>query len=116
MLPNFQNRGEKMKSTYLKFFVHENNRHQHALIYEWLLEKAKGMGIKGGSAFKAIAGFGRHGTLHEDRFFELAGELPVEVVFLVSEDEAENLLAAIRNERLSLFYAKMPAECGFTAE
>jgi PII-like signaling protein len=29
------------------------------------------LGIHGGSAFKAIAGFGRHGVLHEDHFFEL---------------------------------------------
>ncbi|MFN3398117.1 MAG: DUF190 domain-containing protein [Sulfurimicrobium sp.] len=101
-----------MQGTYLKFYVHENRRHHHLLVYEWLLEEAKKLGIHGGSAFKAIAGFGRHGVLHEDHFFELAGDLPVEVGFIVSEAEAEQLLGIIRSEGLTLFYIRMPAEYG----
>jgi PII-like signaling protein len=103
-----------MKGTYLKFYVHENRQHHHHLVYEWLLEQAKKMGIHGGSAFKAIAGFGRHGVLHEDHFFELAGDLPVEIVFVVSDDEAERLLALIRTEKLTLFYVKLPVVYGVT--
>ena len=101
-----------MQGTYLKFYVHENRKHHHILVYEWLLEQAKKMGIHGGSAFKAIAGFGRHGVLHEDHFFELAGDLPVEVVFMVSEEEAEQFLELIRNAGLTLFYIRMAAEYG----
>ena len=101
-----------MQGTYLKFYVHENRNHHHTLVYEWLLDQAKKLGIHGGSAFKAIAGFGRHGILHEDHFFELAGDLPVEVVFMVSEEEAEQLLEIIRIEGLTLFYIKLPAEYG----
>lgn len=101
-----------MQGTYLKFYVHENRNHHHLLVYEWLLEQAKKMGIHGGSAFKAIAGFGRHGVLHEDHFFELAGDLPVEVVFMVSEEEAEQFLELIRNAGLTLFYVRMAAEYG----
>jgi PII-like signaling protein len=101
-----------MQGTYLKFYMHENRNHQHTLVYEWLLEQAKKLGIHGGSAFKAISGFGRHGVFHEDHFFELAGDLPVEVVFMVSEEEAEQLLDVIRSEGLTLFYIRMHAEYG----
>ena len=59
--------------TYLRFYTHENRKHHHVLLYEWLLEQAKKCGIHGGSAFRAIAGYGRHGVLHEQHFFELAG-------------------------------------------
>jgi len=103
-----------MQGTYLKFYVHENRNHHHTLVYEWLLEQAKKLDIHGGSAFKAIAGYGRHGVLHEDHFFELAGDLPVEVVFMVSDYESERLLEAIRNEGLTLFYIRLPAEYGVT--
>lgn len=103
-----------MQGTYLKFYVHENRNHHHTLVYEWLLEQAKKLGIHGGSAFKAIAGYGRHGVLHEDHFFELAGDLPVEVVFMVSDEEAEQLLRVIRSAALTLFYVKLPAEYGVT--
>ena len=101
-----------MQGTYLKFYVHENRNNQHILVYEWLLEQAKKLGIHGGSAFKAIAGFGRHGVLHEDHFFELAGDLPVEVVFMVSDDEADKLLEMVKRSELTLFYVRLPAEYG----
>lgn len=101
-----------MKGTCLKFYVHEHRRHHGILLYEWLLERAKKLGIHGGSAFRAIAGFGRHGVLHEDHFFELAGNLPVEVVFVVSDEEAEQLLKLIEQEKVHVFYVRMPAEYG----
>jgi PII-like signaling protein len=84
-----------MKGCYLKFYVHEFRKHQGVPLYEWLLEQAKEMGIHGGSAFRAVAGFGRHGLLQEERFFELAGDLTVEVVFALDEAEARHLLDLI---------------------
>jgi PII-like signaling protein len=101
-----------MKGTYLRFYMHENQKLHGILGYEWLLEKAKKMGIHGGSAFKAIAGFGRHGVLHEEHFFELAGDLPVKVVFNVTDDEAQRLMQLIHDEKVTLFYARSPVEFG----
>ena len=72
--------------TYLRFYMHENRKHHHVLLYEWLLEQAKSIGIHGGSAFRAIAGYGRHGILHEQHFFELAGDLTVTMEFLLSDE------------------------------
>lgn len=104
-----------MQGICLKLFVSESRLHNGMLLYEWLLEQAKKMGVLGGTAFKAIAGFGRHGRLHEEAFFELAGELPVEIEFLVSEGQAERLLELLKSENLRLFYAKLPAEYGVSA-
>ena len=105
-----------MQSIYLKIYMAENQKHDGVLLYEWLLERAKVMGIQGGSAFRAISGFGRHGVLHEEGFFELAGKLPVEVGFAVSEKEANQLLALLQSENLKLFYVKMNAEFGVLGE
>jgi PII-like signaling protein len=101
-----------MNGVYLRFYVHENRKHHGLLLYEWLLEKAKKAGIHGGSAFRAIAGYGRHGVLHEQHFFELAGELTVEVEFLLTEEQAQTLLGLLQQEKVSVFYAKAPAEFG----
>ncbi len=103
-----------MNGTYLRFYVHENRKHHGMLLYEWLLETARKSGIHGGSAFRAIAGFGRHGVLHEQHFFELAGDLTVEVEFLLSEEQAEMLLGVLRREQVRLFYARVPAAFGVT--
>ncbi|MCL2658574.1 MAG: DUF190 domain-containing protein [Betaproteobacteria bacterium] len=101
---------------YLAFYVRESQRHHGKLIYEWLLETSREMGLAGGSAFRALAGFGRHRTLHEEHFFELAGDVPVEVSFVVSEQEANILIAHLGAEKLSLPYMKMPAQFGVTGE
>jgi PII-like signaling protein len=101
-----------MKGTILRFYVHENRTYKHIALFEWLLEQAKKLGIHGGSAFRAIAGFGRHGILHEEHFFELAADMTVEVEFVVSDGEAEALLALLKGERISIFYARVPAEFG----
>jgi PII-like signaling protein len=101
-----------MNGTLLRFYVHENRRHHRVLLYEWLLEQARAMGIHGGSAFRAIAGYGRHGVLHEEHFFELAGDLPVQVDFAVSDDDAARLLALVAREAIDIFYVRMPIEFG----
>lgn len=103
-----------MPGTYLKFYVQEDHKHRGISTYEWLLEQAKKIGILGGSAFRAIAGFGRDGKIYEDHFFELAGHQPIEVGFVVKEEEAKILLDLIATEKLSLFYIKLPVESGFT--
>ena len=101
-----------MKGTYLRFYMHENRKHHGILLYEWLLETAKQAGIHGGSAFRAMAGYGRHGILHEQHFFELAGDLTIEVEFLLTDEQAERLLEVLTRERVRLFYAKTQAEFG----
>src|SRR2546421_5416566 len=101
-----------MDGAFLTFYVHENHRHHGHLVWEWLLEEANSLGVRGGSAFRAMAGFGRHHLLHEARFFELAGTLTVEVEFIVTAEEAERLLERVRSEKLRLFYAQSPARFG----
>ena len=101
-----------MKGTFLRFYVHEQRRRNGKPLYDWLLEKARTIGIHGGSAFRAIAGYGRHGILHEQRFFELSADLTVEVEFVVSEEQAEQLLDLLRRERIHLVYATLPADFG----
>jgi PII-like signaling protein len=105
-----------MQGVYLKFYVQEKRQHHGILAYEWLLETAKKLGIHGGSAFRAIAGYGRHGRLHEEHFFELAGDLSVEVGFVLSEQEAQAFLAHLAGEKLKLFYIKVPLETGVVGD
>ncbi|MFQ5773935.1 MAG: DUF190 domain-containing protein [Kiloniellaceae bacterium] len=105
-----------MEGVHLRLFVLEQQRHHGILLYEWLLEQAKKMGIRGGAAFREIAGYGRRNRLHEEAFFELAGDLPIEVVFLMNEDQATRFLELLESENLSIFYVRSSAEFGRTGE
>jgi PII-like signaling protein len=97
----------------LQLFVTESQRHHGKLVYEWLLDMAREMGVSGASAFRALAGFGRHGR-HDAGFFELAGEVPVVVEFFVDEAMADRLLEAVSDAGLNLVFARLPAQTGVT--
>jgi PII-like signaling protein len=101
-----------MSHSLLRFYVHEGQRCQGRPFWEWLLAEANRAGLGGGSAFRAMAGFGRHRRLHEDHFFELAGSLTVEVEFVVDDDEAARLLALVEAQKLRVLYVRLPAEVG----
>ncbi|WP_319240477.1 DUF190 domain-containing protein [uncultured Propionivibrio sp.] len=101
-----------MTGEYLRLYVDERRRHHGVLLWEWLLEQANAIGIRGGSAFRAIGGFGRHHVLHESQFFELAGSTAVEVEFIVDAKEAEAMMSLVRNAGICVFYVRVPVEFG----
>jgi PII-like signaling protein len=83
------------------------------MVFEWLLERARTFGLEGGTAVRAVAGFGRHGALQEETFLELAADLPVEVSFVLNEEDAALFLDLLQAEDIDLFYVKFPVEYGF---
>lgn len=97
------------QGVHLTFYCHSRTRHDGRLLSEWLLEQAKRHGLGGGSVFRAISGFGRHGVLHEEQFFELADDLPVKIEFLLLEDQAETMLQLVRDANVDATYARYPA-------
>lgn len=101
-----------MNGCALRFYMHENQKHRGMLLYEWLFEQARQRGIPGGSAFKAMAGYGRHKVMHEQTFFELAGENTVLVEFILDDAETATMLRIVEDDGAPLFWAKFPAEFG----
>ena len=103
-----------MRGTYLKLYVPEFDKHQNGeALHQWLMNKAKSLGIEGGTATRAISGFGRHGDLSVDNVF---GESPMEMVFMTSEELADKFLNLLMKEKFSLFYIKTPAEYGWLGD
>ena len=104
------NQDNLQQGVQLTFYCHSRTKHDGMLLSEWLLEQARKQGIPGGSAFRAIAGFGRQGRMHEQHFFELAGDTPVLVEFIADASQADALLAALRAEEVGLFCARLEAD------
>jgi PII-like signaling protein len=97
---------------FLRFYTHVHARHEGLLLSEWLLELAKRNKLGGGSVFRATAGFGRHGVLHHEAFFELADDLPLKVEFLLSQAHAQTLLRLVQEAGVDLVYAWSPIHFG----
>ena len=104
--------GFRMQSVYIKFYMAEKQRHNGILLYEWILEEAKKLGAPGGFAFRAIAAFGRHGRMHEETFFELAGEMPVQVEFVLDAALADRFIEGLRSHQLNLFFVRYTVDAG----
>lgn len=101
-----------MNGSFLRFYVDERQSHRGVLLWEWLLEQANAIGVRGGTAFRAIGGFGRRHAVHESHFFELAGTTGIEVEFIANDDEVRRLLELVEQEHLRVFYACIPAHFG----
>ena len=99
----------EQQGVHLTFFCHLRAKHDGMLLSEWLLGQARQRGLGGGSVFRAIAGFGRHGVLHEEQFFELADDLPIKIEFLLREDQAGALVQLAREAGVDATYAYHPA-------
>ncbi len=102
-----------MSEICLRLYTREGQRRQARLLYDYLLESAHSLGATGGTVLRASAGFGRHG-MREEVFFELGGELPVVVELIVTQAQADAMLALCREQQLSLFYTSMPVTAGIT--
>jgi PII-like signaling protein len=103
-----------MKGIYLKLYVPEFEKHPNGeTVYHWLMSKAKSFGIPGGTATRALVGFGRHGDISVDNIF---GESPMELAFMTSEDMANKFLEFLKEEKLTLFFIKTPAEYGWLGD
>lgn len=101
-----------MKGCALRLYMHEDQKHDGMLLYEWLIEQAKRRGIHGVSVFRTVAGYGRHGRIHEQHFFELAGSMTVLVEFVVRCEEADAIVQMLEEEHAPLFWARIPLEFG----
>ena len=102
-----------MPSVYLKIYMTEKQRHDGQLLYEWLLDEARKIGIEGGSVFRSVAGYGRYGQHHDETFFELAGELPIQIEFVLDAMLADKYIAKLQPHHLNLFYVQYSVNIGY---
>ena|SRR3990167_30578 len=93
-----------MKGICLTFYAYEFEKHGKKLVYEWLLETGKTMGLPGGHVNRGIAGFGKHKKMYEEHFFELGANVPIEIQFILNKEDSDKFLAAIQKENIHLFY------------
>ncbi|MFM0336194.1 DUF190 domain-containing protein [Paraburkholderia fungorum] len=100
-----------LKGYQITFYTEQNRRHGHQLVVEWLLSIAKHAGIHGATVVAAAEGVGHAGEHHAARFFELADQ-PQQVIFAVTEAEADALMEAVRQGGVPVFCTRCPIEFG----
>lgn len=79
----------------LRIFVGESDRHEGKLLYEWIVLKAREMGIAGATVLRGIMGFGAHSRLHTFKIQRLSEDLPVVVEIVDSREKIEEFLEIV---------------------
>jgi PII-like signaling protein len=95
----------------ITFFTVQDHRHKGKPVGDWLVHVAKELGLTGATLIAGAEGFGHHRRIHSVHFIELTDQ-PLEVVMIVTAEEADRLFERLEREGLQLFYAKTPVEFG----
>ena len=102
-----------MNGYQVSFFTVQGHRHAGKPIGDWLVHVAQEMKLSGATLIPAAEGFGHHRRMHSMHFIELTDQ-PVEVVMIVTTEEAERLFERLNREGVRLFYAKAAVDFGTT--
>ena len=79
----------------LRIFISESDRHEGKLLYEWLVLKAREMGLAGATVFRGIAGFGAHSRMHTFKIERLSEDLPIIVEIVDTMERLEGFLSLV---------------------
>ena len=104
-----------MQSFKLTFFTQQDRTVHGQSLALWLIQQAKEIGIRGATLSAATEGFGHDKKLHSAHFFELA-EQPLQVTMAVTEEEAGQVFALLKQENINIFYTQAAIEFGMSGE
>jgi uncharacterized protein len=82
----------------LRIFIGESDRHDGKLLYEWIVLKAREVGLAGATVMRGMMGFGAHSRLHTFKIERLSQDLPIIVEIVDTRDKLESFLALIDQE------------------
>lgn len=104
-----------MNGYQLTFYTEQNRRCGRVTFCEWLLHEVRERGIRGATVISAAEGIGHAGAHHAAHILKLADQ-PVQVILAVTEDEAKEILDAVRAENVHVFYTRSPIEFGLLGD
>lgn len=80
------------KAKILTVYLDEADHWHGRPLYLVLLERLKSAGLSGATAFRAVAGFGVHRTMHSSGILDLSANLPVAVQAIDDPDRIARFL------------------------
>lgn len=104
-----------MNGYQITFFTQQDRMHGQIPLAQWLIDKARKIGIRGATLDGSIQGLGHDGMLHEINMFDFSDQ-PVQVTMVLSDEEVKNLFFQLNKENVKVFYMKIPAEFGTLGE
>ena len=82
----------KVKKISLKIYCDNTDRFNSKPLWEYILNKARDIGISGATVYKAVAGIGSHKSLHRFDILNLSNTMPIVIEIIESKESIDKLL------------------------
>lgn len=80
----------------LRIFIGEADKHEGKPLYEWIVLKARELGLAGATVLRGMMGFGANTRqIHTFRFDTLSEDMPIIVEIVDIQDKLEKFLEII---------------------
>lgn len=79
----------------LRIFVGESDHYEHRPLYEWIVHRARELGLAGATVLRGMEGFGAHSRLHTAKVLRLSSDLPIVIEIVDTQERIESFLEAI---------------------
>ncbi|MBI5630709.1 MAG: DUF190 domain-containing protein [Elusimicrobia bacterium] len=76
----------------LRVFIGEQDKWNHAPLYEAIVNEARRLGMAGATVIKGFQGFGCKAHLHTAKLLELSYDLPIVIEIVDAEERIKKLL------------------------
>jgi hypothetical protein len=79
----------------VRIFIGESDRHEGLPLYEWIVRRAREMGMAGTTVVRGIEGFGAHSRMHTAKILRLSQDLPIVIELVDTPEKVEKFVEAI---------------------
>ena len=79
----------------LRIFIGESDKYHNKPLYEWIVLKAREMGLAGATVTRGIEGFGRASRIHTAKILRLSDDLPVVIEIVDVPEKIEEFINVV---------------------
>jgi PII-like signaling protein len=79
----------------LRILIGEGSKHKGKPLYEWLVLRARELGLAGATVTRGVMGFGANSRIHTAKILRLSEDLPIVIEIVDSREKIERYLDTV---------------------
>ena len=79
----------------LRILIGEGGKHKGKPLYEWLVLRARELGLAGATVTRGVMGFGANSRIHTAKILRLSEDLPIVIEIVDTREKIESYLETV---------------------
>jgi PII-like signaling protein len=76
----------------LRIFIGESDKYEKQPLYQWIVKKARELGLAGATVYRGLLGYGAGSHLHTAKLLRLSSDLPIVIEIVDTDDKIEKFM------------------------